>query len=137
MNFLNLDMIRFTEFNKEVNHIMVPKGYKFSEETRQRMSEAKKGIPKSEEHRQKLSEYRKGLWADPEFRKKQMEQVYAIARAYERLKEKWKDPEFKKHMASIKRRPGTGRPCVNRDCLTCYLEARMKRLQARIAKIPK
>ena len=59
-----------------------PKGKKFTEEHRQKLSKAGKGRPKTPEHKKHLSESLKRAWEDPETAKM--------------WRESWKDIDYKK-----------------------------------------
>jgi len=63
-------------------------GYKFTNEQREKSSEASKKRWEDPEYREQMSESVKKKWEDPEYRKKMSESG----------KKMWEDPEFKKKM---------------------------------------
>ena len=103
-------------------------GWMLSEETRRKMSEARKGKPRSEETRRKISESEKGKKVSDETRKKisqagkgKKQSSETIAKRVEKLKGKkhpprsaeslvnysesskktWENPELRKHMSEV------------------------------------
>lgn len=83
------------------------KGQKLSQETKAKMSAAKKGIGKSAETRKNMSVARKLLWQNPEFREKQsarnkatMNNPEIVARQSESLKRAWRKPGARERRAN-------------------------------------
>lgn len=127
-------------------------GLKMPEETKRKISEAKKGRPLSEEHKKKLSKINKGRTASPETRKKlrranlgkkhsketrrKLSKIVSEAMTPDRraeisemMRQKWQDPEYRRMQQEA--REGTYQPREGHEWTEKEKAAQKERMKAK------